>query len=69
MGSLITYDNTTDVFTVDGGPASATPNGRVRAVLSPREAASAPANGNRPPATPTPPAQLRPSATLRGESR
>src|SRR3712207_8943541 len=40
VGSLITYDNTTDVFTVDGGPASATPGGRVRAVLSPREPAS-----------------------------
>jgi lipopolysaccharide export system protein LptA len=68
VGSLITYDNTTDVFTVDGGPASATPGGRVRAVLSPRDAASAPAAGQ-PPATSTPPAQLRPSATLRGESR
>jgi lipopolysaccharide export system protein LptA len=68
VGSLITYDNTTDVFTVDGGPASATPGGRVRAVLAPRDAASAPAAGSGPrPATP--PAQLRPSQTLGGDAR
>jgi len=54
-GSLITYDNGTDVFTVDGGPASPTPGGRVRAVLSPKPTASAAA------APPQPPAQLRPS--------
>jgi len=72
-GSLITYDNTTDVFTVDGGPTSPTPGGRVRAVLSPREAASAPVSGNRaggaPGAAATPPAPLRPSTTLGGERR
>ncbi|MBA2965666.1 MULTISPECIES: lipopolysaccharide transport periplasmic protein LptA [Ramlibacter] len=65
-GSLITYENTTDVFTVDGGPASPTPGGRVRAVLAPRESASAPAA----PRTPaTPPAQLRSSPGLRGEAQ
>ncbi len=42
-GSLIVYDNTTDVFTVDGGPASAATGGRVRAVLAPKPGASAPA--------------------------
>ena len=67
VGSLITYDNTTDVFTVDGGPASATPGGRVRAVLAPRDGASAPASSPRP-ATP-PPAQLRPSQSLGGDAR
>ncbi len=67
MGSLITYDNTTDVFTVDGGPTSPTPGGRVRAVLAPRAPASAPAQADRPAAPP--PAQLRPSTTLRGEAR
>lgn len=67
MGSLIVYDNTTEVFTVDGGPSSPTPGGRVRAVLAPREAASAPAPAERPAAPP--PAQLRPSTTLRGEAR
>ncbi len=66
VGSLITYDNTTDVFTVDGGPASATPGGRVRAVLAPRDSASAPASSPRPA---TPPAQLRPSQTLNGDAR
>jgi lipopolysaccharide export system protein LptA len=69
VGSLITYENTTDVFTVDGGPASPTPGGRIRAVLSPKDAASAPpaAAGARPGATP--PAPLRPSTTLGGDKR
>jgi lipopolysaccharide export system protein LptA len=66
-GSLITYDNTSDVFTVDGGPGSPSPapgvpGGRIRAVLSPRTTASAPA-------TPQPPAQLRQSTTLGGEKK
>lgn len=61
VGSLITYDNTTDVFTVDGGPASPAQGGRVRAVLSPKPAASAPAATNAAPA-----ANLRPSTTLDG---
>lgn len=45
-GSLITYNNTSEVFSVTGGPAAATPanpGGRVRATIGPREAASAPA--------------------------
>jgi lipopolysaccharide export system protein LptA len=40
-GSLITYDNTTEVFSVSGGTPSAAASsagaGRVRAVLTPRE--------------------------------
>jgi lipopolysaccharide export system protein LptA len=39
-GELITYDNTSEVFRVSGGPATAGasgPAGRVRAVLTPRE--------------------------------
>lgn len=69
IGSLITYDNTTDVFTVDGGPTSPTPGGRIRAILAPRDSASAPAAG-RPPRVPAaPPAQLRPSSGLSGEKR
>ncbi|MCO5125421.1 MAG: lipopolysaccharide transport periplasmic protein LptA [Rhizobacter sp.] len=42
-GSLITYDNTSEVFSVTGGPSAATPanpSGRVRATLAPREASS-----------------------------
>ena len=38
-GALINYENTTDVFTVDGGVQNRTasnPSGRVRAVLSPK---------------------------------
>ncbi len=63
VGSLITYDNTTDVFTVDGGPASPAVGGRVRAVLTPRAGASA-SRTAAPPAQP--PATLRPSVTLDG---
>lgn len=58
-GALIVYDNNTDVFAVDGGTenrTAANPTGRVRAMLSPRAAASAPAAA---PAT-----GLRPSTTL-----
>jgi lipopolysaccharide export system protein LptA len=69
-GSLITYDNTNDVFTVDGGPGSpgaapGLPGGRVRAVLSPRVAASGPAA----PAAPATPAQLRQSRTIGGDKK
>lgn len=43
MGSVIVYNNVTEVYTVDGAPAaggtpSAAPGGRVRAVLAPRNA-------------------------------
>ena len=42
-GNTIAYDNTTEVFQVVGGPASAAPAGRVRGVLTPRDnPASAP---------------------------
>lgn len=57
-GAIITYDNTTDVFTVDGGAqnrSAANPSGRIRAMLSPRSAASAPA-----PAAPAAPAASSP---------
>lgn len=62
-GSLITYNNVTDVFTVDGGAqnrTAANPSGRVRAMLSPRVAV--PAAAAPPPAGPVP--SLRPSTTL-----
>jgi lipopolysaccharide export system protein LptA len=62
-GSLITYDNTTDMFNVDGGASSPTPDGRVRAVLSPRNSASAPVGSATPAA---PPAQLRPTTSIGG---
>ena len=44
-GDLIVYNNLTGIFTVDGNPANASaanPGGRVRAILAPRNAASAP---------------------------
>jgi len=61
-GSLIVYDNNTDVFTVDGGAenrTAANPSGRVRAMLTPR-GAMAPAA----PAVAGPAPALRPSTTL-----
>ncbi len=62
-GSLITYDNTREVFSVDGGGASAAtpanPGGRVRATLAPRDAMSD-AAASAPAVAPT----LRPSGSL-----
>jgi lipopolysaccharide export system protein LptA len=61
QGSLIVWDNTAEVFSVQGGAASpSNPNGRVRAVLTPRDPA---ASANAGPAPP-----LRPSSSL-GERR
>ena len=64
-GALITYDNNTDVFSVDGGAqnrSAGNPSGRIRAILSPRVAAAAP--------TATAPAAvapvLRPSTAMGG---
>ena len=70
-GSLIIYDNNTDVFSVDGGAQNRTatnPTGRIRAMLSPRAAASAPATA---PAEPRPASgsNLRPSTTLGTEKK
>lgn len=43
-GTLITWDNRTEFFTVEGGAKTpANPTGRVRMLLSPRQAASSPA--------------------------
>ena len=71
-GGVILYDNTTDVFTIDGGVARGTtgaPGGRVRAMLTPKPDASA-----NPPAPSGAAAQqlapvLRPSTTLGGEKK
>ena len=65
-GALIRYENTTDVFTVDGSAqpvrTASNPSGRVRALLAPR----APAPAAKPAATanPVPSPGLRPSTTL-----
>ena len=72
-GEIIIYDNPTDVFTVDSGPDSRTatnPSGRVRALLAPRNKASAP--GALVPVRPGPVAPsptLRPSSTLGDEKK
>ncbi len=65
QGNQIVYNNLTDVFTVAGGAGNVSPSnptGRVRAMISPKSAASAPA-------VITPPAPLRPSTTLGGERK
>ncbi len=78
-GALIVYDNTTDVFTVDGGATKGTPNapgGRIRAMLTPKpdgaDAPSAPpaASASRPSGNqaPAPSPQLRPSTVLNSMS-
>ncbi len=68
-GNVIVYDNSTDVFTVDSGAARGAPavaGGRIRAMLTPGSAASAPAV---PAPAPTPSPQLRPSTTMGGEKK
>lgn len=60
QGSLITWDNTAELFSVQGGAANAAnPSGRVRAVLAPQERASAPAPA--PTAAATPPLRSTPA--------
>jgi lipopolysaccharide export system protein LptA len=64
-GSVITYNNSNGMFTVDGGAANRTPgnpSGRVRAMLTP-----VPKPGT-PPTPAAPPAALRPSGQV-GEGR
>ena len=76
-GSVITYDNTNDQFTVDGGAVAgatpANPGGRVRATLAPRTTASAPvaagAGAARPAASAAAPARLRSTTQMAPESR
>ncbi len=79
-GDFIRYENTTDVFTVDGSPkpvrTASNPSGRVRALLAPRAAPAAAvgtagpsgpavaAPAVRPPASAVPSPSLRPSTTL-----
>lgn len=70
FGTLIVYNGTTEVFTVDGQPG---PGGRVRAILAPRHAASAAARpasaaASAPKAAASQPGPaLRPSGSLAGE--
>ncbi len=74
-GSQIVYDNVTDVFNVVGGAANASasnPTGRVRAMITPKDASVAPTNANTTTTAPrptTPAATLRPSTTVGGERK
>jgi lipopolysaccharide export system protein LptA len=66
-GSLIVYDNNTDVFSVDGGVQNRTatnPSGRVRAMLSPRTAAPEAGAASAPAAPAGPLPKLRSSKSL-----
>lgn len=66
-GSVIVYDNNTDVFTVDGGAQNTTainPSGRVRAMLSPRITASGAGGTSAVPAPPGAAPRLRVSPAL-----
>lgn len=69
-GGVIVYNNSTDVFSIDGGVTQGAPSatgGRVRAMLTPRpEAGAAPAPAA---AASAPPAALRPTTTLGGEKK
>ena len=82
-GSIITYDNNSDQFVVDGGVGAppSNPGGRVRATLAPRAVSAAPAasaaSAPRAPAAPASAAaaasasaaRLRSTTTLAPESR
>lgn len=66
-GSVIVYDNTTDVFTVDGGAAAGgpgNPGGRVRAMLTPVPKAGATGAASTPAPAPGPATELQPSPRL-----
>ena len=68
LGNVIVYNNTTDVFTVDGGEAArgpGNPSGRVRAMLTPnpKPAPAGQAPAARPPADG---ATLQPSRQIEG---
>lgn len=67
-GNVIVYNNTTDVFTVDGGESArnpANPTGRVRAMLTPAPKPAA-AGPTPPPRAPADGAALQPSRQLDG---
>ena len=75
-GHTITYDNTTDVFSVAGGPANASatnPTGRIRTMLTPKDnsaPATTPASAPKSAAAASGPATaLRPSTSLSGTAK
>jgi lipopolysaccharide export system protein LptA len=77
-GPLIVYDQSNDTFTVNGSSlppnagVAAQPGGRVKAILTPKAAPTAPAAGGKPAAAapaPAPGTGLRPTTTLGGDSK
>ena len=62
-GNLVTYDSTTEVFSVSGGAAAtaANPGGRVRAVLTPREGSDAATEAAQQASAPTPTLKTSPA--------
>jgi len=68
-GSLITWDNTNELFNVTGGAASpSNPGGRVRAVFAPRDDAAASSPAPAPPATAKGALPLKPAAAAKDPS-
>ena len=67
-GAVILYNNSTNLFTVDGAVAKGGPGGRVRAMLTPKPdaAASTPVNAT---ITPAGAPALRATTTLGGEKK
>ncbi len=67
-GNLVTYDSTSEVFSVTGGaaPTPTNPGGRVRAVLTPREGSEAAAEAASAASAPPPTLKLSPAL---GEKR
>jgi lipopolysaccharide export system protein LptA len=65
-GNLVTYDSTTEVFSVTGGatPTATNPSGRVRAVLTPKEGSAAAAEAARAASGPASAPQLRTAPSL-----
>ncbi|MGO4394647.1 lipopolysaccharide transport periplasmic protein LptA [Variovorax sp. M-6] len=77
-GPLIVYDQSNDTFTVNGSPlppnagVATQPGGRVKAILTPKAAAPAPATGGAKPAAtpaPAPGNSLRSTTTLGGDPK
>ncbi|MBO9515332.1 MAG: lipopolysaccharide transport periplasmic protein LptA [Variovorax sp.] len=78
-GPLIVYDQSNDTFTVNGSSlppnagVASQPGGRVRAILTPKQATAAPAAGGKPAAAAAEPAPsgkgLRATTTLGGEAK
>lgn len=71
-GAVILYNNTTDVFTIDGGVAKGglgAPTGRVRAMLTPAPDATAPAKPANTKTPPLPSPVLRSTPALGAEAQ